>query len=220
MHGSSPRLRGRLVDVVSQLVHGRFTPAPAGTTPYERTQEQPQAVHPRACGDDCGHIPDAGPGRRFTPAPTGTTRRITGICTLTSVHPRACGADVIGVAPFRLGDRSTPAPAGTTFTPDTAEYATTVHPRACGDDDAFGGGGLALPGPPPRLRGRRDEEPGAPLSDRSTPAPAGTTNSAKLLYWPSAGPPPRLRGRRTTATPRAGSGLVHPRACGDDPISN
>ena len=50
-NGSSPRLRGTLVDVDQDARDLRFIPAPAGNAFAERRTACEMSVHPRACGE-------------------------------------------------------------------------------------------------------------------------------------------------------------------------
>ena len=109
--GSSPRLRGTLVQLVGDLPAHRFIPAPAGNTGNLRVPKLDFPVHPRACGEHLGGVQilsgllGSSPRlrgtpvvyrrvmgvHRFIPAPAGNTWRRRGRRTPRSVHPRACG---------------------------------------------------------------------------------------------------------------------------------
>ncbi len=91
--GSSPRLRGTLVEAVDPLLGRRFIPAPAGNTRLAFVRTQPGTVHPRACGEHLQRDGRRGIGvgssprlrgthikrframtvQRFIPAPAGNT---------------------------------------------------------------------------------------------------------------------------------------------------
>jgi len=92
--GSSPRLRGTLLDVLGESTLGRFIPAPAGNARFHAAEPFRWAVHPRACGErsnqvTVSHTLDGSSPRlrgtlrgsrlryradRFIPAPAGNAR--------------------------------------------------------------------------------------------------------------------------------------------------
>ena len=95
LFGSSPRVRGTLNMRVNIIQRIRFIPACAGNTPSECLERNPQAVHPRVCGEHVvelrwkRHQPGSSPrvrgtrvgtpwcagGARFIPACAGNTSR-------------------------------------------------------------------------------------------------------------------------------------------------
>ena len=194
--GPSPRLRGTRKRHSHQNLHGRSIPAPAGNTR--------QGQNEKGCV-------------RSIPAPAGNTGSWPTPSPCRSVHPRACGEhvrlsnkeqDATGPSP-RLrgtpddpgpglaGPRSIPAPAGNTWSALARGYTPPVHPRACGEHRERERGPMTPAGPSPRLRGTRLLPGKLRLQVRSIPAPAGNTF------------------RRRS---RAGTGAVHPRACGEHDI--
>ena len=109
--GSSPRLRGtRSQQPRSEQSH-RFIPAPAGNAPARRAGAPAPSVHPRACGERCCELIQAGccggssprlrgtplldtgeaGSLRFIPAPAGNAGARPSASPVRSVHPRACG---------------------------------------------------------------------------------------------------------------------------------
>ena len=111
MCGSSPLMRGPLIQIADYTFLIRFIPAHAGTTLQSIDFNTLSTVHPRSCGDhfrNCvvrhcliGSSPlMRGPptqitmlvdSERFIPAHAGTTRIRYGSLWSCSVHPRSCG---------------------------------------------------------------------------------------------------------------------------------
>jgi len=108
----------------------------------------------------------------------------------------------------------TPAPAGSTRRFLLPRARGRDHPRACGEHDCKRLGIEVTWGSPPRLRGAQFRPFAALTHMRITPAPAGSTTSAKVFSFPpkdhpracgeheptvwrlsiNIGSPPRLRG--------------------------
>ncbi len=133
--GPSPRVRGKLGGKHAALVHPRSIPARAGETrPYRsipaRAGEIGPQVHPRACG---------GNTLAWTSHRASSSR---------GPSPRVRGP----VADHDLG--SIPARAGETLT-KRPDHDLRVHPRACGGNRRLGSATHAIPGPSPRVRGKR-----------------------------------------------------------------
>ncbi len=152
--GSSPRLRGTRSVGRSQLITGRFIPAPAGNTSPAMHQSPALQVHPRACGE-------------HSPFPRPFFDRV-------GSSPR-----LRGTPPFDARERSfrrfIPAPAGNTSSSYVTTEKYTVHPRACGEHvgqqllRAIAGGSS------PRLRGTQPLLVRILSLMRFIPAPAGNT---------------------------------------------
>ncbi len=126
--GSSPRVRGKLLHLVAQLVDLRIIPARAGQTRRRRTAPRPRPDHPRACGANGGirvrlhHPPGSSPrvrGKRGRGADVGRHPRIiparagqTSMCQCVRVaqadHPRACGANTLQPCALPREDGSSP----------------------------------------------------------------------------------------------------------------
>ena len=51
-HGSPPRVRGKLYQIFAKFPLARITPACAGKTRHEPTENQRQKDHPRVCGEN------------------------------------------------------------------------------------------------------------------------------------------------------------------------
>ena len=111
-YGSSPRMRGTLVESASADVGLRFIPAHAGNTSIQTTRHCRVAVHPRACGEH-------GLRARQSLSGSGSSPRMRG-----TPHP----------ARYQPADgRFIPAHAGNTASTRTMLVPDTVHPRACGE---------------------------------------------------------------------------------------
>ena len=91
----------------------------------------------------------------------------------------------------------TPANAGTTMTQNGGFNNSTDHPRGCGDNSIGALQKRAADGSPPRMRGQPNLYSIQIVSQRITPADAGTTKCAvqRVVYIKD-----------------------HPRGCGDNPI--
>ena len=131
--GPPPRMRGRLVDGVSERFGFGTTPAHAGKTTPWCSAGHGGGDHPRACGEDIGGVIVAATGWGPPPRMRGRPER---------------------ERVRRLLIRTTPAHAGKTSPSTKSHTSPADHPRACGEDDpltALRSGGR---GPPPRMRGR------------------------------------------------------------------
>src|SRR5690606_8411634 len=109
--GTSPRLRGTVLQQPSLQQRGRYIPAPAGNWIGPEPTEYVGPVHPRACGelamqslgelDYVGTSPrlrgtaaqplPASPHWRYIPAPAGNWLAVSVTHRSAPVHPRACG---------------------------------------------------------------------------------------------------------------------------------
>ncbi len=69
--GSSPRLRGTVVDVDIRIPSVRFIPAPAGNGACRSLPAKRKSVHPRACGERFSH-------RRTVGVTVGSSPRLRG----------------------------------------------------------------------------------------------------------------------------------------------
>ena len=114
-NGSSPRMRGKLVDGFAGIVRDRIIPAHAGQTSAASPAAMPTPDHPRACGANAfsGTLPHIGDGssprmrgkpepwgrrrlsERIIPAHAGQTNGGRGVFLRFADHPRACGANLI-----------------------------------------------------------------------------------------------------------------------------
>ncbi len=137
--GSSPRVRGPLLEVrVDELVH-RFIPARAGTAGFAPASScASTGSSPRVRGTACA-CAEAG----------------TGI----PVHPRACGDRVEPADQAPATDGSSPRVRGPRRAARSRGAGYPVHPRACGDRAIPLARGLLDYGSSPRVRGPRRSHP-------------------------------------------------------------
>ena len=110
--GSSPRLRGTVLNALVRLLQARFIPAPAGNSSHRALQPTKPPVHPRACGEQL--------------TPCDSLRVINGS------SPRLRGTGHHN-APALAGQRFIPAPAGNSGDGECSTAGPSVHPRACGE---------------------------------------------------------------------------------------
>ena len=162
--GSSPRVRGKLVERLYREGQPRLIPACAGKTPRSTTTSCPAAAHPRVCGENAAMevLAVMSPGS----------------------SPRVRGKRV-----RRLGRRLTrgliPACAGKTpYLPGKAT-ATPAHPRACGENPTHPLPGGRVSGSSPRVRGKHSGVDYVSGVARLIPARAGKTG------WPASNGPSR-----------------------------
>ena len=112
--GSSPRVRGKLLQLQRLRNRSRLIPARAGKTVAETLPPLRSTAHPRACGENCrvevscGSCGGSSPRvrgkhlvqpvrrdqHRLIPARAGKTRSKPSTCTGPPAHPRACGENV------------------------------------------------------------------------------------------------------------------------------
>ncbi|MFK4705599.1 hypothetical protein ABIC83_002438 [Roseateles asaccharophilus] len=169
--GSSPRPRGPRMGPEGRQLQLRFIPAPAGTTPDDRSAPCLQAVHPSIRGDHniskiiALHLPGSSP------------------------HPRG---PLDRSQQLELQARFIPAPAGTTSSRGHTSRCASVHPRTRGDH-ATPPSTLTLPsGSSPHPRGPRGEPTESWVEHRFIPAPAGTTPIASRCPTSGFSTPNRL----------------------------
>ncbi len=169
----------------------------------------------------------------ITPACAGTTQPQRQVITQCQDHPRVCGnhsdglvaSDPVEGSPPRVreplspgfvGLRAagiTPACAGTTMDMAAERVHVWDHPRVCGNHTYICVNWLTPLGSPPRVREPRVDIATIGLSDRITPACAGTTDvrqydedededhprvcgnhgRVRYKYWEALGSPPRVR---------------------------
>ncbi len=232
--GSSPRVRGTQLTIVSQIVNSRFIPAGAGNTPSGSMVRMFLTVHPRGCGEHLSHAHGKSTEAGSSPRVRGTL---------------ACRCSKKGIRRF------IPAGAGNTEGGGKRWREGTVHPRGCGEHCRRHGQELRVRGSSPRVRGTRLAAYLARARSRFIPAGAGNTipdNTAPVTWsvHPRGcgehgiskaanasiiGSSPRVRGTRFQRPPLthrsrfipAGAGNtphsrrrerrspVHPRGCGE-----
>ena len=193
--GSPPRMRGKLTIGFVFVWWGGITPAYAGKTktPYRRAGTERD--HPRVCGENSVIIRPCRLFPRITPAYAGKTQTRNIITGIDRDHPRVCGENVLvgfshcdetgspprmrGKRQFRLlfdsVQRITPAYAGKTVPPQRQRQHWRDHPRVCGENSISHARSSALPGSPPRMRGKLTDHLEIVIVTRITPAYAGKT---------------------------------------------
>ena len=195
--GSSPRVRGKPKQRISEVFRVRLIPACAGKTCIRvRCRWGAVGSSPRVRGKP------RRPRRRQTP-PTA--------------HPRVCGENpggvlfalpALGSSPRVRGKRSSgravrhtwgliPACAGKTTPLIPPAIYTRAHPRVCGENASQRRGSLAAPGSSPRVRGK--------------PQLAAALGGQYGLI-------PACAGKTCTARPRASQWWAHPRVCGENTV--
>ncbi len=150
--GLSPRLRGTVQHVISDVRHHRFIPAPAGNGSPNAISCKCSTVYPRACGErgvDCvSHVVFLG------------------------LSPRLRGTDLLQSINVMVM-RFIPAPAGNGHCEKVSYGCGAVYPRACGERTGL----VILPhrvfGLSPRLRGTGSASGVGNNRVRFIPAPAG-----------------------------------------------
>ncbi len=154
--GSSPRVRGTLALLITQINGWRFIPAGAGNTSETPRRCMLRAVHPRGCGEHL-KMPF------FKSSFNGSSPRVRG----TLSHPDS-------IDQIR---RFIPAGAGNTLVKALAATKGAVHPRGCGEHVVRPPVWLLVPGSSPRVRGTLSScwLPGR--TRRFIPAGAGNTHS-------------------------------------------
>ena len=193
--GSSPRVRGKLVQAPRRLPLDRLIPACAGKTPPWPESLWSPTAHPRVCGENpfpsrrAPHVAGSSPRVRGKPGdgPAAGARP--------RLIPACAGKTVRGAARFRSGG---------------------AHPRVCGENVRRALGKRGQWGSSPRVRGKlgvlggEAEERGlipACAGKTTSPTPCGSTGrahprvcgenllaSALAAWW--LGSSPRVRGKR------------------------
>ena len=133
----------------------RITPACAGTTSHDCRHNQAGKDHPRVCGNHLAWITSS-------PASPGSPPRV-----------REPQSEVAWSCQCR---RITPACAGTTNVDHLLTSLSLDHPRVCGNHSVDPSNMDQSAGSPPRVREPRGEHSIDLMTNRITPACAGTTD--------------------------------------------
>ena len=203
--GSSPRVRGKLMDKTHVLVKPGLIPARAGKTSGPPARSPRRWAHPRACGENFTRTPTTDKRGGSSPRVRGKPRR----------RPRN-----------RVPPGLIPARAGKTSWMEPPLPQRRAHPRACGENEPLPAPACVHRGSSPRVRGK----PGPGLQEAARrgliPARAGKTFHVQRLRRRVAAHPracgenrahcfhvavgygssPRVRGKR--------SARVHPQPLG------
>ena len=146
--GSSPRVRGKPVQVRPQVADGRLIPACAGKTRPSATLSPRSPAHPRVCGENAAGAQGSSPRVRGKLRPDHHARR---------------------------RGRLIPACAGKTACVRHDVPFHTAHPRVCGENPAPPAEPVLPAGSSPRVRGKPGPARGSGARHRLIPARAGKT---------------------------------------------
>ena len=156
MSGSSPRVRGKLLQGLDHLRRARLIPARAGKTALDNLALAHRRAHPRACGENAQVYNDILPGG-------GSSPRVRG--------KQDMGRDV------PVGNRLIPARAGKTTRRLRRPHQGAAHPRACGENASDRSTSPSARGSSPRVRGKRVLGAEEAVRARLIPARAGKTRA-------------------------------------------
>ena len=172
--GSSPRVRGTLIELQHALVSQRFIPACAGNSLDRVVQTQPDLWFIPACA-------------RNSPAPRRARRPRT-------VHPRVCGELSLFPVAVRTSTGSSPRVRGTPLGSEPPRRGRRFIPACAGNSIV----GCALTNTPagssPRVRGTRRIGWCSSALCRFIPACAGNSERACGQLHDVGGSSPRVRG--------------------------
>ena len=226
MRGSSPRVRGTLLNAGLWGWTFRFIPAGAGNTFWPKSLPLVIPVHPRGCGEHNGSSEDPSAICGSSPRVRGTRTDGNPHAASRAVHPRGCGehyeagekaGQTGGSSPRVRGTllvwitawaliRFIPAGAGNTADHRPATDSDSVHPRGCGEHTTCGPAASWKLGSSPRVRGTRSDS--ATMRQWLRFIPAGAGNTAPPSDWVSDGTVhPRGCGEHVTGTPGSGKTL-------------
>ena len=216
MHGpgSPPRGRGKVDGPPAQVGRGRITPAQAGRSPYFLYGKKDYKDHPRIGGEKA----------ELTAA----------VISAMGSPPRRRGK---GYREFGIdiSDRITPAQAGKSVAPRQKRSALWDHPRVGGEKGTRRSHGMAVPGSPPRGRGKdelilknlircgitpawagkRDQAFSACRPRRDHPRVGGEKQRIRNGIEPPRGSPPRGRGKASLCDANGKPLEDHPRVGGE-----
>ena len=155
--GSSPQVRGKLLDSLRQVIHARLIPAGAGKTLPLSLAQPHTSAHPRRCGENKHEL-------RVFNRRHGSSPQVRGKLSF----PFECS----------MRRRLIPAGAGKTSFRCVALPGYTAHPRRCGENVTLRVTHRALPGSSPQVRGKLR----LPVLDtrRGRLIPAGAGKTARL----------------------------------------
>ncbi len=152
--GSSPRMRGTLLDGVENVAYDGIIPADAGNTKYFEETTKSTTDHPRGCGEHSCWC-------RRRPAGWGSSPRMRG---------------TPDVQPVLLGQGGIiPADAGNTLRTGPMFHVNQDHPRGCGEHRPPRRCRRWPRGSSPRMRGTRSSDRLDGAAHRIIPADAGNT---------------------------------------------
>ena len=152
--GSSPHVRGALVQDFLQGLSTGIIPACAGSTVSWRIRRPPCRDHPRMCGEHgrLATMPCRSPGS--SPHVRGAQRLERQSCSLSGIIPACAGSTPTATRPSR---------------------EPRDHPRMCGEHFTTTGSPYCSSGSSPHVRGARRRQQDHPGSQGIIPACAGST---------------------------------------------
>ena len=156
MRETPPRMRGRLLKLLTSARTVGNTPAYAGKTSSTATTATRSGKHPRVCGEDLSPVSML---RLSTETPPRMRGRL--------MHRAGVG----------VPEGNTPAYAGKTKWQRVRHRQPWKHPRVCGEDRTHGESVRFSRETPPRMRGRLLKGGLSKLGAGNTPAYAGKTVS-------------------------------------------
>ncbi len=155
VYGLSPRVRGKLEQIIELLMAYRSIPACAGETAGAVFIGICGEVYPRVCG-----------GNGYT---------VMGYFMGYGLSPRVRGKQ-IRLEKHKRVDRSIPACAGETLDDDDDTVRIWVYPRVCGGNKSLRRETVSFAGLSPRVRGKPPKGASMDQFERSIPACAGETS--------------------------------------------
>ena len=147
-------MRGKLGVRARCRLHDRITPAGAGKTPTQMTDEMLDRDHPRRCGENRNKHSENRRGVGSPPQVRGKH------------YLRVSAASCAGI---------TPAGAGKTKSRTILSAVAEDHPRRCGENALFHGYVGCISGSPPQVRGKLCDSSRFAVTPGITPAGAGKT---------------------------------------------
>ena len=158
MTGSSPRMRGALVDGILGVIWIRIIPADAGSTYGLRASKPIEKDHPRGCGEHKNWDGKSAP-------PDGSSLRMRGAPADYQQRPNCTGI--------------IPADAGSTEYGNSPEAEAEDHPRGCGEHLPMRYYRMLRAGSSPRMRGALTLVYDGSVHGGIIPADAGSTTRAE-----------------------------------------
>ena len=200
LRGSSPRVRGKLVDERVCVWVPRLIPACAGKTCGGHSVSVGSGAHPRVCGENsvswAARLRNGGSsprvrgklrpalglqaGARLIPACAGKTPPGAGPPGWRAAHPRVCGENPLPGGAHGAPGGLIPACAGKTTSPTPCGSTGRAHPRVCGENLLASALAAWWLGSSPRVRGKRQELEAVDEQPRLIPACAGKTDPARV----------------------------------------